>query len=271
MDKRIRLAALDMDGTLLTSDKRILSETVRDLNEAVRRGVQLALCTGRAVPELDGFVNELPMIRYAVCMSGALVYDLFSKKSVYRKVLPGGSTGRVFRTGEELGAMIHILTDTESIVLKEDLPRMKEYNMEVYQPLFERVARTVDSVTKEAARLDGISKINLYFRSASLREEAFQRLKDLPFTFAFAETSNLEMTAGGVDKAAGLEGLCRTLGISPAEVMGIGDADNDRSFLGVVGVPVAMGNASDEVKKLCGAVTGDNDHNGVGEAILKYC
>ena len=50
--KNYRIIALDMDGTLLTSDKTIAPDTVRDIRAASERGIHVVYCTGRAVPEL---------------------------------------------------------------------------------------------------------------------------------------------------------------------------------------------------------------------------
>ena len=96
-------------------------------------------------------------------------------------------------------------------------------------------------------------------------------LKELPLTFAFAEGASLEITAGGVTKADGLGILCRHLGIPMEETLGIGDADNDRAVLETVGLAVAMGNAEPKILAICDAVTADNDHNGVGAAVRRYC
>ena len=71
-------------------------------------------------------------------------------------------------------------------------------------------------------------------------------------------------------KAAGLKELAKYLGISMKETLAIGDADNDRTVLEAAGISVAMGNADRKIKEICDAVTGDNDHNGVGEAIRKF-
>ena len=55
------------------------------------------------------------------------------------------------------------------------------------------------------------------------------------------------------------------------ETLGIGDADNDRAVLEAVGFAVAMGNAEPKIRAVCDAVTADNDHNGVGIAVRRYC
>ena len=75
------------------------------------------------------------------------------------------------------------------------------------------------------------------------------------------------MTAQGVTKATGLIHLAEFLQIPLNQIVGIGDAENDREMLGKVGFSVAMGNANDNIKGLCRFITKDNDHNGVGVAI----
>ena len=64
--KNYRIIALDMDGTLLTSDKTIAPDTVRDIRAASERGIHVVYCTGRAVPELKLYFDMVPMMRYAV-------------------------------------------------------------------------------------------------------------------------------------------------------------------------------------------------------------
>ena len=143
--------------------------------------------------------------------------------------------------------------------------------MEPYGPLYEKVAKKVPSMAEEAKRQKTIAKINIYFRSAEDRLAGHGLLKELPLAFAFAEGASLEINAGGVTKADGLGILCRHLGIPMEETLGIGDADNDRAVLEAVGFAVAMGNAEPKIRAVCDAVTADNDHNGVGIAVRRYC
>ena len=78
----IRLIALDMDGTLLMTDKTVHPDTIRDIEEATRRGISVAYCTGRAVPELSSYVDTLSAMRFGVCLAGALVYDFHDKRVI---------------------------------------------------------------------------------------------------------------------------------------------------------------------------------------------
>jgi hydroxymethylpyrimidine pyrophosphatase-like HAD family hydrolase len=79
--------------------------------------------------------------------------------------------------------------------------------------------------------------------------------------------SILTLTAVGADKGLAMAVACRDLGIEPAEVVAIGDADNDIEMFRVAGGSFAMGQASDEVKAAAKAVTASNADDGVAQAI----
>ena len=267
MKNAYKLIAVDMDGTLLQSDKTVHEDTVRDIQAAVDGGIPVVYCTGRAVVELEPYFAVLPMMRYEVCYSGALVYDSAERKAIYRAEIAREYIEKIVRTAAEYKAMPHILTENDSIVSSSDIQHMDQFRMGGYQPLFLKVATQVESMEEEAKRYDSVPKINIYFRSEEDRSRAYEKLKALPLTFAFAEKTSLEMTAEHVTKATGLAQLAEHFGATLDETVGIGDADNDRAMLSSVGFPIAMGNANEEIKAICKYITKDNDHNGVGAAI----
>lgn len=267
MNRTYKIIAVDMDGTLLKSDKTIHDDTVRDMQAAVEKGAWIVYCTGRALSEMRSYFEVLPMVRYAVCYSGAIVYDCMENKCLCRSEISQEYIGKIIETAKKYKAMLHFMTEEESIVAASDVAHMNDFCMSVYQALFDKVTRKVADMEVEGKLHDSIAKINVYFRSAEEREEGFEELRKLPLTIAFAEESGLEMTAEHVTKAAGLESLATYLNVPMKQIAGIGDADNDREMLNEVGFSVAMGNAGEDIKELCDFVTADNDHNGVGEAI----
>lgn len=268
---RYKLIALDMDGTLLKSDKTLDPDTIRDIEDAAAEGIAVVYCSGRGVMELTPYVAQLPCMRYAVCMSGALVYDLKAQRSIFSQTVRGEYVREIVKVAARYDAMAHFLTEKESIVRKDQVMHMADYHMGIYQSMFWKLTKRVEDMKEEAQRHDVVPKVNVYFRSARDRKEAYEALKHLPLAFAFAEGASLEMNAQGVTKASGLQALAAHLGIQMEDTVGIGDADNDRAMLQAVGLSVAMGNASQDIRMLCDAVTADNDHNGVGKAVRKYC
>ena len=82
--------------------------------------------------------------------------------------------------------------------------------------------------------------------------------------------NNLEFTRADVNKGAALYTLSDILGIKPSQTMAIGDTGNDLAILTAAGIGVAMGNATEEVRKNADYVTADNTKDGVALAIEHF-
>ena len=267
--KNIKLIALDMDGTLLMSDKTIHPDTPQDIAFAAAKGVHVVYSTGRDISELTSYIPQLPDMRYGICASGSIVYDFQEERAVFRRAIPREVVLEVISIiGEETG-MFHFLGDGVSVASEKQIECMEDFQMGIYKELFRKVATPVPSMLEEAKRRSSVPKMNIYFRSGEERAAAWEKVKHLPLYFATVEKTSLEMTASGVSKASGLRELADYLGIALEETAGIGDADNDREILETVGISVAMENAEEKIRRMCSMVTDDNDHNGVGKALRK--
>ena len=265
------LLALDIDGTLLTSDKKVSPNSIKYINETSKRGIQITYCSGRAPAEMKDLIKILPSIRFGVCMSGALVYDFKENRTIYSNSITREYIKKIIEVAKDDDGMIQFLTDNESIVREDQITHMSDYNMGIYQPMYLKIAKKVKDMNAEAKNYDSIPKVNIYFHSIKARQKAYEEINNLPLSLSFGEETALEITAKNVDKGNGLSALAKYLGINMSQIIGIGDADNDISFLKIVGLPIAMGNANDKVKELCKVITDDNDHDGVSKSIYKYC
>ena len=81
---------------------------------------------------------------------------------------------------------------------------------------------------------------------------------------------NWEFTKTGVTKGTGLHVLADKLGVSIDETMACGDSENDLAMLREAGLPVAMENATEEVKAVCKFITLSNEESGVAYAVDKF-
>ena len=80
MRREIRLIALDLDGTLLDSQKRLSARNEKALKECIARGIYIVPCTGRIWGGVPEFLRTLPGIRYAITTNGAIVEDVAEHK-----------------------------------------------------------------------------------------------------------------------------------------------------------------------------------------------
>ena len=266
-----KILALDMDGTLLNSQKKISPKTEKAISELSKRGVIVAVSTGRGVAELQDYKDELKFMHYGVTSSGGAVYDFFNKKAVRTHCIPANIAYEIIDAGISERAMIHILGLTSSVMRDEDIKNAADFQMSIYAPMYDRICTRCNDFKNYVSENPGeIIKINLYHRSPDSRQRNFERLKHLDLTFAFAETTALEMSPKGVSKASGLIELCDFLKIDIAETVAVGDAPNDIEVLKTAGIAAVMGNATAEIKKLADFVTDDNDHDGIVKVIEKY-
>lgn len=266
-----KMIALDMDGTLLSSSKHVLPETREAIEKAIQAGKVVAIASGRAVSEIEDCSEEIGRIRYAVCTSGAVVYDRLEKKMIYCQGFAEDVKLEILRIAVEENVMTYCVSSGDVFAERERLMHLDDYNMAVYTEMVNRVFIKVDNIWE--ACVDGgmqLEKINLFSKTVEMRERLYKRLEKLPVTIAQAEGNSLEVSPKGVTKALGLEKLCEHLAISPEQLIAVGDADNDKEMLGFAGLSVAMGNAIDEIKEISDVVVADNDHNGCAEAIEKY-
>lgn len=256
-----------MDGTLLRSDKTIDPRTAEDIQSALEKGIRTAYCTGRGPAEMQDVFSALPMVRYAVCNSGAVIVDREENRFVYRSGVGHPYIRQIVELAAGYHAMPHFLTDRESIVNASDITHMADFHMGVYQPMFCSISRRTADMAEEGMQHDSIAKINVYFRSAEDRKQVYDRLSQLPLQVSLSENTTLEVTALSTNKGTGLQRLAEYLEIPMEQTAAIGDNYNDIEMLKAAGFSAAMGNAPAEIKDLCDFVTEDNDHNGAGRAI----
>lgn len=265
-----KLIAFDMDGTLLNSQKRISEHTLDAVNRAFDAGKEVVLSTGRCVAELREYFVQMPRLRYVICSSGAILYDIKEEKILYSNCIPVDTVREILKASKKEDLMVHLLA-IESIVQKTDIPQMERFGMGVYQPMYEAVTTQVDDIYEyyEQAPFE-VPKLNLYHASTEGRDRSRKRLENLDLVLADAERSSLECSAPGVTKGTGLIRLCEHLGIQINETIAAGDADNDLNILQTAGLAVAVGNANEHVKTVADVIVKDCNHDGCAEAIERF-
>ena len=262
---KYKLIAFDMDGTLLNSRKQISEHTLEAINRAFDAGKEVILSTGRCVAELREYFKRIPGLRYVVCSSGAILYDVKEEKILYSNSISTELAEKILTESKKEDLMVHLLA-IESIVQKKDIPQMG-----VYRPMYEKVTTQVDDIYEYYKEHPfEVPKLNLYHATAEGRERTRKRLAGLDLVLADAEKTALECSATGVTKGTGLLRLCEHLGIEPEETIAVGDADNDLNILETAGLAIAVGNANEHVKAAAAVVVNDCDHDGCAEAIDKY-
>ncbi|MBQ9006009.1 MAG: HAD family phosphatase [Atopobiaceae bacterium] len=265
-----RLLALDMDGTVLTSDKHVSPRTRQALRDLCSKGVALALATGRNVVELSEYREELSFVPYGVLASGAIAYHFAKREVLLSTPIPTEAVLTTVTIALEEGGIPFLSCVDGTRARKADAERLDECGLHGYRMMYEQIYEPVEDLAAWVAAHPGkVVKLDIYH----VKNEGCLRIRDriveadAPIEVWSSEPGCMECTALGVNKSVGLRALAERLGIAMEEIVAVGDGGNDLAMLKSVGMPVAMGNASREVCDVARLIVADNDHDGIVELI----
>lgn len=266
----IKLIAIDLDGTLLNSDKKIPDENVKAVQEAAKAGVKIVLCTGRPKSGILPYFERLGLTdeEYIIMNNGCSIYNTKNWELVFHAQV----------TNEELDKLNEAVANYPDVCLAltgekhyyavgEEVPELVQYDAGL---VFDNAhAVTLD----EMKATDEIIFQAMYMAKAP-QLNSFQEAKEIALAKDFSVVRSqeyiFEAMPKGYTKATALKALSEKLGFSPEQVMALGDAANDLEMLEFAYHSVAMGNATDEVKSICRYETTTNDNAGVAQAIYDY-
>lgn len=264
-----RVIALDLDGTLLTSRKTVLPDTVEALMAAKRAGAEVILVTGRHHSAIHPFYRALELSTPVICCNGTYLYDYATKQVLANDPMTLDQAELILRRLEEHGIEGLLYAD-DAMLYRHPTPhvvRTQAWGETLptdQRPVFQQVP----SLFTAAAGASKLWKFALsHPDTAQLNHFARQVTAEAGVTCEWSWVDQVDIAQQGNNKGKRLKQWLDSKGISPQEVIAFGDNYNDLSMLESVGLGAAMGNADDEIKSRAGLVIGDNDRPSIAETV----
>ena len=266
-----RIAALDMDGTLLNSGHRITPYTREVLTRVAESGKVVALSTGRTLSELWPYLNDMPFVTYVIGENGACLYDVRSGRMLRRYVIEDAEVDFVLELSERYDAVCQAFMEDQSYIRGTLDGTLARYHVLDFIDTFRSGSIVVDDMRAVCRTKRGtVSKINLYFSGEDERADYLRRVAGHRLVLSDSIGLGMEMSPIGATKAGGLQSLCDHLGIPVRQSLAVGDAGNDVEIMEAAGLSVAMANAIEKVRRRADVVTDDCDHDGAAKAVERY-
>lgn len=239
----IKLIALDIDGTLITSDHTISTRTEEAIKSAINKGVNVMLSTGRSSDMCHQYIEQLALDTYLITASGAEIWSP-TKEIMNRCHHEATLIQSLFEKGEDIGLNMWLIS-ADQVFENGHFPT--DFHKHIWL------------------------KIGFY----SDDEQKLRQMKTYLSDYANIEITNshpmnIEVNPKNVSKAHALMTVCEELGMTMDQVMAVGDSLNDYTMIKQAGIGVAMGNAQSEIKEIADYVTKSNDEDGVALAIEKF-
>ena len=249
----IKLIAVDIDGTLLNSQRQVTPEVFQAIQDAKAAGVKVVIATGRPIPGVLPLLEELNLNQdgdYVITFNGGLVQETSTGNELIRETLSYEDYLDIEVLANKLGVHSHAITKDGIYTSNRNIGRYT-------------VHEVADKEFVKAMYIDEPEILDAAI--AKLPQEFYDR-----FTIVKSTPFYLEILKKTANKGIAVMHLAEKLGLSKEETMAIGDEENDSAMLEVVGSPVVMENGNPEMKKIAKHITKSNDESGVAYAIRKW-
>jgi len=270
----IALIALDLDGTLLTRDKRMTERTKDVLCRAIAAGIAVVPVTGRPLSGLPREVAAVAGLRYAITSNGAVTTDVAAGRTLRSACLDRETAAQLVRLPIGRGLIHCAFFDGYGWCEPAFFEKQWAFFRGTAQESYVRESRRVvpDLSARIARAQEGIENIWMLAHDRQERD-AIERTVQEKWAVKTIPTGaiDLEIVDLQADKGLALAALAQTLGIARERILAIGDNENDLGMLRAAGVSAAMANGTDRAKQAADFVTDDNESDGAAKAIERVC
>lgn len=264
----IKMVALDLDGTLLTSDKTISKTNEAVLKRIHEAGIKVVLCTGRPINAIWRFIEQLGLTEagdYTITFNGALVVHNNDKKELAKSGMKKAALVPLHNFVEAQQAPLDVLDFQQVYPLTDLKPSMYKQqfkgNIDFVPKSFDELA--VSDAYSKAVVCDQPELLDQY--QANIDE---QLKRD--YHIVRSQPQIMEFLAPQMDKVVGLKALLDHFDMDFSNLMAFGDAENDLGMITHAKIGVVMENGQEPVKQAGDVVTGNNDEDGVAQYVREY-
>ncbi len=280
-----KLIAIDLDGTLLSSNLDISNENIRAIQKAQEAGHIVMICSGRAPEDIDKVVHNTPLECPVAGSNGTAVIVDGTKISEISIAVESVRTIASLLERDEFPYKLYtnkgifvernfssriakVLNNDQS--LAEHFTE-KEIKFMTETPVESDAVKLFENI-EEVLQLEGIAIQKFFIATFVGKEELTSTLSSQLEGISITTSGpyNIEIMDLNGHKGNGLKVVAEHYQIPIENTVAIGDNFNDVPMLELAGVSVAMGNGDPTVKEMADHVTLTNDEHGVAAAIEKY-
>ncbi|MDY3005738.1 Cof-type HAD-IIB family hydrolase [Anaerococcus porci] len=264
-----KIIAVDIDGTLLDSNRQISQRTKEALIKAQKLGHIVVIASGRDPFGVFPFAKKLEFDKYNGLLSnfnGGRITNFQTKEVLINHALDIELSKEILKFSEDNIDMGYIIYTDDGIITNS-------HDTYVLDEVCEKAFTTYKVIKNLADTLDfPINKI-MFSQDPALIDKDAEKLKDKFFDKTTQVKSTpyyYEIMPKGIDKGRSLLEIANYYNMDMKDVIAFGDEENDLTMIEMAGVGVVMENGTDEIKKIANFVTKSNDEDGIAYYLENY-
>jgi Cof subfamily protein (haloacid dehalogenase superfamily) len=279
--KKISILLADVDGTLVDSQKRITARAETAIQKLAAAGIKFAVTSGRPPRGMKMIVQQVKMSTPLAAFNGGMLVEPETMKVLVQQTLDAETAQSVIERVGELDLDVWVYAGVNWYLRDLNTPhREKEERTVQFPPT---VVKNFDEALHQGvAKVVGVSdNYDLVAKAEKVIADEFEhgvhakctttsRDCEPSVSAARSQPYYLDITHPKANKGSVVEMLSDLLKIPPAEFATIGDMPNDVLMFKKSGYSIAMGQASEEVKKSATYVTAGMDEEGFAKAIEDF-
>lgn len=264
--KRNTVIATDLDGTLLCSDTNISKENLDAIKRLYKKGIKIAVLTGRTFYEIPYELRCCGYIDYFVYSNGAGI-DNSKHETIYCESIEKDTAKEIYNILSSYETFIEIYANKTPFVDKRKFSDEHFNYYKIDRDFIPEIHKSRKAISNLSEIMDSdlynIEMFDVFFRNNDERENCYNRIchefDNVEITSSMR--NNLEIMRKGINKGTGLQRLCKTAGYHPDDVIVIGDSKNDITAFKTAKKCYAVSNACDEIKSMADKIICSNDEN----------
>ncbi len=260
----IQLVAIDMDGTLLNSQHQLSPGNEAALCRALENGVKIVFATGKTRTSAVPIIEKLKLDTPGVYRQG-LVITHGDGSILYERTLAAVLAHKVAAFAQAVNCSMVAYSGPDIVTSVRD--QYTDVFINYHEPA--PIAYGSWTAVFTARRVNKFIIVSTKERIDQIRPQLEQTIGQ-EATIVQALDYMVEILPPGASKGDGLRRVLAHLQIDPAQVMALGDGENDVEMLQLAGLGVAMGNGMPAAKKAADVVTATNDEDGVAQALARF-
>jgi Cof subfamily protein (haloacid dehalogenase superfamily) len=262
----IRLVVSDVDGTLVTKDKRVTPAALDAIGRLRERGIRFTVISSRPPQAIRVVANVVGLTDPVPAFNGGLLVDPDLRTVRRERLLEEIVAIRVLERLQQSNVDIWVYTDTDWYVPSLTAPYVEhEIHSVKYEPT---VLTDFSGIRKD--RIAKIVGVGENFDALALTEQKLQEEFRGAVSASRSQKYYLDITHPSANKGEGILLLSELLDIPTSQIATVGDMQNDVYMFKKSGLSIAMGNATPDVQQQAHYVTATNEDEGFAKAVERY-